>query len=188
MLLGCKLSAAPHKYLTGLPSHIPKCFYHYIVQSVILRAMILRLSCVDDTSTNSAYCNLRNGKKIWSQRTAFWLLFIFINFQCIFLEHCALHFPSHAKLRSSLFQTSQEKRNLKISKHSFDTITSNKLTSIQKFSNHAAHQPSTSCFHYINTAKAGVLSGVGFEPTPTRVDCDLNAAPSTARPSWLAHD
>ena len=25
--------------------------------------------------------------------------------------------------------------------------------------------------------KAGVLSGVGFEPTPTRVDCDLNAAP-----------
>ena len=25
--------------------------------------------------------------------------------------------------------------------------------------------------------KAGVLLGVGFEPTPTRVDCDLNAAP-----------
>ena len=25
--------------------------------------------------------------------------------------------------------------------------------------------------------KAMVLSGVGFEPTPTRVDCDLNAAP-----------
>ena len=22
-----------------------------------------------------------------------------------------------------------------------------------------------------------VMSGVGFEPTPTRVDCDLNAAP-----------
>ena len=25
--------------------------------------------------------------------------------------------------------------------------------------------------------KADMLSGVGFEPTPTRVDCDLNAAP-----------
>ena len=25
--------------------------------------------------------------------------------------------------------------------------------------------------------KAGELSGVGFEPTPIRVDCDLNAAP-----------
>ena len=29
------------------------------------------------------------------------------------------------------------------------------------------------------------LSGVGFEPTPGRPDCDLNAAPWTARPSWL---
>ena len=25
--------------------------------------------------------------------------------------------------------------------------------------------------------KTGELSGVEFEPTPTRVDCDLNAAP-----------
>ena len=30
----------------------------------------------------------------------------------------------------------------------------------------------------------GRLSGVGFEPTPGRPDCDLNAAPLTARPSW----
>ena len=30
---------------------------------------------------------------------------------------------------------------------------------------------------FINQQKTGVLSGVGFEPTPTRVDCDLNAAP-----------
>ena len=30
---------------------------------------------------------------------------------------------------------------------------------------------------YIYQQKAVVLSGVGFEPTPTRVDCDLNAAP-----------
>ena len=30
--------------------------------------------------------------------------------------------------------------------------------------------------YYINK-KEGELSGVGFEPTPTRVDCDLNAAP-----------
>ncbi len=28
----------------------------------------------------------------------------------------------------------------------------------------------------------GLLSEVGFEPTPTEVDCDLNAAPWTARP------
>ena len=25
--------------------------------------------------------------------------------------------------------------------------------------------------------EVGGMSGVGFEPTPTRVDCDLNAAP-----------
>ena len=29
-----------------------------------------------------------------------------------------------------------------------------------------------------------LLSEVGFEPTPTRVDCELNGAPYTARPSW----
>ncbi|KFD57155.1 hypothetical protein M513_02040 [Trichuris suis] len=29
------------------------------------------------------------------------------------------------------------------------------------------------------------LTGVGFEPTPTEVDCGLNAAPWTARPSSL---
>ena len=28
-----------------------------------------------------------------------------------------------------------------------------------------------------NEEKKGYMSGVGFEPTPTIVDCDLNAAP-----------
>ena len=28
------------------------------------------------------------------------------------------------------------------------------------------------------------VSEVGFEPTPRELDCDLNAAPWTARPSW----
>ena len=32
-------------------------------------------------------------------------------------------------------------------------------------------------FNGVQLQKAVVLSGVGFEPTPTRVDCDLNAAP-----------
>ena len=32
-------------------------------------------------------------------------------------------------------------------------------------------------------ARHKIMSEVGFEPTPTRVDWDLNAAPWTARPS-----
>ena len=39
----------------------------------------------------------------------------------------------------------------------------------------------TNCGSY--DAKKPRLSEVGFEPTPTEVDCDLNAAPWTARPS-----
>ncbi|KFD63123.1 hypothetical protein M514_24710 [Trichuris suis] len=33
------------------------------------------------------------------------------------------------------------------------------------------------------TARLSILTGVGFEPTPTGVDCGLNAAPWTTRPS-----
>ena len=32
-------------------------------------------------------------------------------------------------------------------------------------------------FMFLLYQKIGEMSGVGFEPTPTRVDCDLNAAP-----------
>ncbi|KFD63138.1 hypothetical protein M514_24725 [Trichuris suis] len=34
---------------------------------------------------------------------------------------------------------------------------------------------------------AYIVTGVGFGPTPTEVDCGLNAAPWTARPSILTH-
>ena len=34
----------------------------------------------------------------------------------------------------------------------------------------------TSCFYYISK-KQVCYQELGFEPTPTRVDCDLNAAP-----------
>ena len=35
----------------------------------------------------------------------------------------------------------------------------------------------TSDFMFLLYKKVGEMSEVGFEPTPTRVDCDLNAAP-----------
>ena len=42
--------------------------------------------------------------------------------------------------------------------------------SIQKKKNYRRHPP-------MEERKKKIMSEVGFEPTPTRVDCDLNAAP-----------
>ena len=125
-----------------------------------------------------------------------WLFFHHVHRSSDKSNQHALHFPSQTESRLSLFQASIRKQHLGISKHSFDILKlktflqntadrdiknfwnqhikeKKRLNEIEKkwFLRHPA-----SCFHYINK-KADDLSGVEFEPTPTRVDCDLNEAP-----------
>ena len=95
-------------------------------------------SCIGDTSTYSAYFNLRKGKTydhnvlhqilIASHQFSMYVSWPFCSRQATKVAHRsgdqsnqhALHFPGLTKSRLSLFQASQGKRNLKISKHCFN--------------------------------------------------------------------